>query len=186
MFIFDINFSKMKKFSVLYLVFFTLLANSCNKADQEDEYYDGLKPVYSQEGFSETVSSEAPGQITKGNKIYIKGNYVYIVESGLGVHVIDNSNPSTPNDIRFLKIDGVGDIAIRNNIMYANQKKDIIAIDIQDVMNVNVTERLEDVYNLNLDQFPLAYSGYFECIDETKGTVLAWEEAYLKNPKCRK
>lgn len=176
----------MKTIFWFFLSVSVLLVSSCNKEEDKDVFENGVKPIYSNSANFKEVSSLSPGEITKGSKIYIKGNYVYIVETGLGVHVIDNSNPSSPSDIRFLKIEGVSDIAVRNNIMYANQRKDIVAINIQDIMNIEVSKRIEDVYELDIDQFPLAYSGYFECVDETKGTVVAWEAANLKNPKCIK
>lgn len=176
----------MKSFYYIILSVGVLFVSSCNKEEQLDVYKNGLKPIYSENENFEEVSSVSPGQITKGSKIYIKDDFVYIVESGLGVHVIDNSNPNTPSDIRFLKIGGISDIAIKNNMMYANQRKDILAINIQDIMEINVSKRIEDVYDLDIDQFPLAYNGYFDCVDNTKGIVVAWEEALLKNPKCIK
>lgn len=163
-----------------------ITALSCTKDEEPLQIVTGLQPVYlSGEGI-DNITSEEPGQINQGSKIYIKSDFVYIVEHGLGVHIIDNSNPSTPSDIRFLRIAGITDVAIRNNTMYANQQNDIVAINITDVMNIAISKRIEDVYELDYDKFPIGYQGYFECVDESKGIVVAWEETTLENPKCRR
>ena len=34
------------------------------------------------------------------------------------------------------------------------------------------------------DIFPEGYSGFFECVDPTKGTVIGWSEKILLEPQC--
>lgn len=178
----------MKK--ILPFVFGLFILAGCTK-DTDDglnipDSIEGLKPIYSQTENPNTISSEAPEVITKGSKIYIKDTHVYIVENGLGVHVIENSNPSNPTDIRFIKIPGVSDVAVRNQTMYANNFADIVAIDISNLQSVSESSRLNGVFNLdeNILNLPSGYSGYFECVDESKGMVVSWEETTLTKPKC--
>jgi hypothetical protein len=32
--------------------------------------------------------------------------------------------------------------------------------------------------------FPPLYNGYFECVDESKGAIIGWEDAVLDQAKC--
>lgn len=172
----------MKK-QYLLLSLFVFLLFSCEK-DESTDTVQGLKPVYSAQAYSSLVESQAPKSITQGSKIYIKDSYVMIVEKGLGVHIINNSNPSSPSALRFIKIDGITDVAMKQNTLYANQENDIVAIDLADVMAINETARFAEAFEVDVNQFPVGYSGYFECVDNSKGIVINWEEAMLENPKC--
>jgi hypothetical protein len=62
-------------------------------------------------------------------KIYIMGNRVYLNEKGKGIHVIDNSNPLQPRNMAFINIPGNIDIAMKNNILYADMHCDLAAFD---------------------------------------------------------
>lgn len=172
-----------KVFTAIILT--SMLLFSCTKVE-ENMIVEGLKPVYISAEQAKQISSETAGIITKGSKIYIKDNMVYIVEQSLGVHIIDNSNPANPVGVRFLSVPGITDVAVRNNIMYANNVQDLIAIDISNYINIEITKRLENVYAPDSDKFPAFYSGYFECVDERNGVVIDWEQATLENPKCRR
>lgn len=170
----------------IYLIFpLFLLLFACNK-DDSSELKEGLKPVYISKEEAKIISSQSVGTITKGSKIYIKNEFVFIVEQSLGVHIINNSNPNNPVGLRFLSIPGITDVAVRNEILYANNVDDLVAIDISDIVNTQVTKRIENVYRPESEYFPASYSGYFECVDESQGVVIDWEDAMLENPKCRR
>lgn len=147
---------------------------------------EGIRPVYSQNENPNEIVAKEPSAINRGSKIYLKDDFVFIVENGLGVHVIENNNPSSPTDIRFISIPGVSDVAVRNQTMYANNIDDIVAINIANLQSVSVQSRLEGVFILdeNIFNLPTGYTGYFECVDESKGMVVSWEEDILIKPKC--
>ena len=65
-----------------------------------------------------TQSVEAAG------KIYIKGNFIYLNEVDKGIHIIDNSNPSSPTQVAFLNIPGNLDVAVRGKTLYADMYGD--------------------------------------------------------------
>lgn len=87
-----------------------------------------------------TQSVEAAG------KIYIKGNFIYLNEVDKGIHIIDNSNPSSPTQVAFLNIPGNLDVAVRGKTLYADMYGDLLAIDISDPKNVTVTKELKDFF----------------------------------------
>lgn len=143
---------------------------------------EGLRPVYSQEW--QDIRALDPRPVGKLGKIYYKDSTIYVTESGWGVHVIDNSNPYQPVRIKFLQIPGCRDVAIKGNILYADNVTDLVAIDISNLDNITLLKRVEGLYPELDQESPEAYEGYFECVDQTKGAVVGWETALLDNPQC--
>ena len=67
-----------------------------------------------------TTSSEGQNVDLKNpGKIYFKDNYIFIVEELKGIHVFDNTYPSSPVNKVFVRLPGV-DISISGYIMYAD------------------------------------------------------------------
>ncbi|MGE5521070.1 MAG: LVIVD repeat-containing protein [Candidatus Dadabacteria bacterium] len=78
------------------------------------------------------MRAETPKPISTTGKMYIKGNYIYLNEPGEGIHIIDNTTPSSPKNISFIKIPGNVDLAVKNNYLYADSYTDIVVFDISD------------------------------------------------------
>jgi hypothetical protein len=92
------------------------------------------------------VASDAPQSLVHPGKMYIKGKYLFINEVKEGIHVIDNGDPTNPKFVSFIKIPGNGDLAVRENILYADSFSDLVAINIQDPLNVKEEGRIENVF----------------------------------------
>ncbi|MDO3694584.1 hypothetical protein QVZ41_06960 [Wenyingzhuangia sp. chi5] len=76
---------------------------------------------------SSIVMSDSKAVVESG-KIYIKDDYIFVNEKNEGFHIYDNSNPSNPIKVRFLKVPGATDIAIRGNVFYLNQATDLVTL----------------------------------------------------------
>jgi hypothetical protein len=76
------------------------------------------------------VKSEAARSLASPGKIYSYGRYVFVNELYKGIHVIDNSNPAAPKNTAFISIPGNVDLAIRDNILFADAGPDLLALDI--------------------------------------------------------
>lgn len=122
---------------------------------------------------AEQVVFEEPHVLKKPGKIYFKDNYLFINEINEGIHVIDNSNPSSPTTLGFIKIRGNVDIAIRGNILFADSYIDLLSIDISDVRNPRTLQRTQDVFINNFE------------IDDSKGIPIAWETVEYVEEDCR-
>ncbi len=94
---------------------------------------------------TKSVKMEGIREIENAGKIYRNGNMLYINEKYEGVHVIDNSDPSNPKKIGFIKIIGNVDIAMEGNIMYADNAVDLITLR-YDGASVTVLDREENVF----------------------------------------
>ncbi|MBA4851576.1 LVIVD repeat-containing protein [Emticicia sp. BO119] len=93
------------------------------------------------------IASQGPQELVNLGKIYVKDNYIFINELKKGLHIIDNSNPQQPQNIAFLKIPGVIDMAVKDNILYADNYMDVVSFDITDPKNIKLTGRVKDVFN---------------------------------------
>lgn len=152
-------------------VLFMVAFSSCKK-DKCDQTitYKKYEPVYmSFEELRSSVKSETAQALKKPGKIYIKGNYIFVNEIDKGIHIIDNTNPSSPQNIAFIKIPGNVDIAAQGNTLYADSYIDLLALDISNPTNVVVTKRVE---NALPDR--VFTNGYYA--DLTKGVVTEWVE----------
>jgi hypothetical protein len=68
-----------------------------------------------------------------------KGSTIFLSEINKGIHIIDNSDPAHPVQTAFLNIPGNEDIAIKDNILYADMYTDMLAIDISNPRQVHIT-----------------------------------------------
>jgi hypothetical protein len=143
---------------------------------------EGYRPIYVSAEQIKQVTTVAPQPLRKPGKIYVKGNYLFINEQGKGIHLIDNANPASPRKLSFINIPGNVDIAVKGNLMYADNGRDFVVLDISDPTQVTIQKRIENAFPLQ--SFPPYINTYFECIDETKGVVIGWEKVKMSRPKC--
>lgn len=158
------------------LFFFALLAPTIIACeDQVFETYIANVPVYmSFEEFRSSIQNEAARDLEKPGKIYFYNNYIFINEYMEGIHIINNTNPSLPQNIGFIKIPGNVDIAIKDDILYADTYIDLVTINISDLNNISVVGRLENVFPYTLPPFDEKYR--VDQIDQSKGIVTGWEQ----------
>jgi hypothetical protein len=156
-----------------FLLFTGLILAGCK--DIYTEQYFSLEPVYqSFEDFRASVKMVGQQDLVKPGKIYTIGNYIFINENMKGVHVYNNANPASPQYTGFINIPGNVDIAVKNNIMYADSYIDLVAIDISDPTKAKEIGRVKNV-------FPYSVPPYSETkyrlgqVDDTKGIVVSWE-----------
>jgi len=173
------------KLIISLTVFCILFFFSCTNKN-EDLLVEGLKPVYIEKSTIKNIYTTAPQPLKEPGKIYIYGHLVFVNEKGRGIHIIDNSNPYNPTKLKFINIPGNYDLAIKNNFMYVDNASDLVTLNINDLDNITVENRIENVYHVYQQFYPEFHVGYFECVDTTKGFVIAWQKADLTNPKCHR
>ena len=174
---------------ISYLLSFILISSllsSCLESRFEDPDFviDGMKPVYALDDSWKTIQTIEPQEVQNLGRIYWKDHLMFLVDNSLGVHVIDNTDPNLPIPLYFLSIPGCMDISIKNQTLYADNYRDLVVIDISDLSNIIVLERLSDFYIQGQTYYPENFSGYFECVYDDIGLVLGWEFTELLNPMC--
>lgn len=154
-----------------------LLASSCFKFDSPPEFpitSEGYRPIYANADEIDKVVITTPQPLKSPGKIYIKDQFLFVNEIGRGVHIFDNKDPKNPKKIAFLQIPSNVDIAIRGDILYADNLKDLISINISKPSEAKLVHRLKDVFESQ--DYPPVTNVRFECVDSNKGVVIGWEK----------
>ena len=110
--------------------------------------YTVYTPIYAKmEEHRKAVQAEAPGNCVNTGALYIYQNYIFINEKREGIHIVDNTNPENPTPIAFLNIPGSANIAVRNNLLYADNYVDLVVLDISNPLDVKYAGRTENVFD---------------------------------------
>lgn len=160
----------------------TILFSSCDP--NKNQEVTGWKPVYLSAADMQKIDNQSPKPIVNAGKIYIKDYFLFQIETGEGIHVIDLSTPSDPKKITFIRVPGAQEISIIGNNLYTNNFNDLVILNINEIEEVKVVNRIAGTFNLLNSEIP-PETGYFECIDNSKGIVTGWQKTLLKDPQCR-
>lgn len=155
-----------------FLLLIPVLFTGC-----QDKFFEEYKiniPVYlSYEDLRNPVKQATSQELKDPGKIYFKDNYLFINENLKGIHIIDNSDPASPENIVFVEIPGNVDIAVKGNILYANSWVDLVVLDISDLNNIQEVNRITDIFPYALPTVDNDYR--ISDIEEDKGVVIDWE-----------
>jgi hypothetical protein len=146
--------------------------------DKTEEVYTVNEPVYMSYDQLRNSFKVAGGQeIIHPGKIYFKDNYIFVNEYQKGIHVVDNSNPESPQIIKFIDIPGSVDMAIKDDILYADSYVDLVAIDISNINDIREVKRIENVFPYMI---PACDNGVVESVDMAQGVVVGWNATMRK------
>jgi len=158
------------------------LFGSCVK--EEIETFDGMgkRPIYVPASSLGDIKNLPPQPIAQTGTIFLLDTLFFLMEQKKGIHVYSLQDSLNPVYLTFFNIPVVSDFTIANNRLYADSWKDLVTIDISDLYNIRVVDRKTDVFAPIL--YPPLYNGYFECVDESRGAVVGWEDVYLEKARC--
>lgn len=129
--------------ALLAMTFSACLEDKCDNL----QTYTQWNPVYKTDAEMRTPPQYKAAQPLKNTgKIYFYDKYILVNEQKQGIHVIDNSNPSNPQNVGFISIGGNVDMAVKGNYLYADNYADLITVDISTISNPRVTCRTESVF----------------------------------------
>ncbi|MDR3134236.1 MAG: hypothetical protein LBU42_09525 [Prevotellaceae bacterium] len=152
----------------------TAIFAGCNDAIKNTVTYPVNEPVYMP--FSEFRTPppvKTAQEIVNPGKICLYGDYIFINEIAKGFHIIDNSNPASPHAVGFIDLPGNIDLAINNNLLFADSYIDLVWFNIDLPAQPQASGRLEDVFPNVLPPIDNEYP--MKGIDNTKGVVVGWE-----------
>lgn len=171
----------MKSFIIrllFYPLFLLMVLSSCEDVTKQTITWVEFEPVYmSHEQFLNSVGLETSQDLKNPGKIYVYDDYLFVNEINEGIHIIDNRDPSNPQNIGFINIPANKDLAIRNGILYADSQKDLLVFDLSDLEQPELLERIEDVFNVSSEMAPGLTS---EPLDPEKGLVIDWKPVVRK------
>ncbi|MBC8152937.1 MAG: hypothetical protein H7Z72_08510 [Bacteroidetes bacterium] len=128
---------------VLSMLYLSACTDKCEETRTYRRYTSVSLTAYQ---VRQGIQAEAARPLVKPGKIYTKDGFLFINELKEGVHVIDNRNPSAPKTVAFLRVPGNGDIAVRNNVLYADSYMDLVAFDISNPSDMKFLKRVSGVF----------------------------------------
>ncbi len=150
--------------SLLVFLISVSLLPSCGDTCKQTVRYQAMEPIYiSLAEMQQSVASGPPQALQNPGKIWIYGHYLFINELYKGIHIVDNRNPAAPKPIGFVNIPANVDLAVRGQVLYADNHTNLLALNISDPQAVKLSRVLPSV-------FPARYSS-----DPNKGIVLDWK-----------
>ncbi|MGP1992250.1 LVIVD repeat-containing protein [Zobellia laminariae] len=176
----------MKKNLCLILIAAIVTFSSCSddKDDVSGEEYLVATPVTTdlKRFKEEAVEVTEPVPINESGKIYAYQDYVFVNDVNRGFHVIDNNNPVNPEAVSFIKLEGNHDISIKNDRLYADSYGDLVIMNISDINNITMVQRIEDaIYQqfwctVGFDvDWPQADFYDYGDFDASKEAIVGWE-----------
>jgi len=122
----------------------TFLLSGCFK-DNCSRTYTYYLPVYKTLGQVRAEMKSMPAKdVELPGKIYLYGNYIFLNDLNKGIHIYDNSNPSSPRNVAFINIPGNVDMAVNGNILYADSYSDLVTLDITNPLDAKAVKFTED------------------------------------------
>lgn len=133
---------------LLFAAFVSLTLSSCFKEDctRVMTYMKQIPVTATYDEIRQAPTLEAAREMDNPGKIYMNGDYIFVNERLEGLHIIDNSNPSAPQRVAFLKIPGNLDVAMKGNILYVDNYTDMLSIRLNSINSIELLHRQEDVF----------------------------------------
>ncbi len=157
---------------LLLLSIISLVLTSCE--DKRLQTYMANVPVYlSYEALRSSFDVKSGVSMEKPGKISFYDSYMFINEYQEGIHVVDLSDPTSPEIKAFIEIPGNVDMAIRNGQLFAESFVDLLVIDITNPEQPVLERRIEDLFEYVIP--PYDYDYPLDEIDEKKGVITGYD-----------
>lgn len=139
----------MKNLLLLLLFSLGITFSSCLRDEcTSHRTFVRFDPIYKTvEALRAEVGVTIGRELRHPGKIYSYGDYLLINEINEGIHIYDNSNAAAPRNITFINIPGNRDMAIKDDILYADNAIDLLAIDISNLAAPKVVKILQAVFS---------------------------------------
>ena len=124
-----------------------------------------------------SVKAMEPRALKNPGKIYHYQSYILISEKYEGVHIIDNSDLTKPQAIKFIAVPGCVDMAVKGNVLYVDNAVDLVSISIADLNDIKEIHRVKNVFPEITPPDMLEIPTEFTSANRPENTVIiAWRE----------
>jgi len=143
------KFTKHYLVALIGLVTISTSLTSCLKdVCDETRTFIQFDPIYlNYDQIRVDITAETGRELKNPGNIYVYKNFLLINELKEGVHVFDNTDPNNPTNLAFIAIPGNVDMAIQDDILFADNYMDVLSINISDPLNPILVDREQDVYD---------------------------------------
>jgi hypothetical protein len=139
----------MKTIKFLFALSFLTLFTSCSSDDTSEKVKFAVPVVKSLATLRSNVSVSGAKQTSSDGKIYVADNYLFYIAKEEGVHIYNNQNPASPVNTAFINLEGVHDIAVKGNYLYADNFVDLLVFDVSNIANITLVKTVENAIQFN-------------------------------------
>ncbi|NRD23785.1 hypothetical protein HNV10_11060 [Winogradskyella litoriviva] len=148
---------KNKILPLVLVVILCLQLTNCNTDDDNNELIDPVAVtvpvVKSKTEVRNSIAIMSAQPTNSDGKIYVYDDFLFYIAQNSGIHVFNNQNPVSPQNIAFIQLEGVHDISIKNDILYADNFMDLVVFDISNITDIQIVNVEEDMLLFN-PEFP--------------------------------
>lgn len=139
----------MKTLKLLLFLFAATFFISCNEDDASstDTAKFAVPVIKSVQELRTSISVTGPKQTNSDGKIYIAQNLLFYIAQESGIHIFDNSNPTSPQNIAFINLGGVHDISVKGNYLFADNFMDLVVFDLSNITSITQVQTVENVFD---------------------------------------
>lgn len=175
------------KNKILPLVLVVLLGLQLTSCDSDDDGLGLTDPVavtvpviMSKTEMRNSISVESAQSTNSDGKIYVYNDLLFYIAQNSGIHIFDNQNPASPQNLVFIQLEGVHDISVKDNILYADNFMDLVVFDISNISNIQLLNIEEDMLTFYA-AFPddSLYFQYNQSLEEDE-FISAYETVYME------
>lgn len=188
---------KSKILPLVLVAIMCLQLTNCNTDDVSNELLDPVAvtvPVIkSKSEIRNSIQVKAAQPTNSDGKIYVYNDLLFYIAQNSGIHIFNNQNPENPQNIIFIQLEGVHDISVKNDILYADNFMDLVVFDISNVSDIQLVNVEEDmllyyatfpedslyyqsnIYTSNEDEFVAEYTTiYMERTEVENNPEMFW------------
>jgi hypothetical protein len=154
---------------------------SCDNDDSNSEKVQFAVPtIKSLSQIRANVSVTGAKATSSDGKIYVSENYLFYIAQEEGVHIYNNQNPASPVNTAFINLEGVHDIAIKGNYLYADNFVDLLVFDISNINNITLVQTVENSISF-FPTYPSEAEYYDYTVNPVEGEIITGFKLKLKN-----
>ncbi|TFH39252.1 MAG: hypothetical protein E4G95_01605 [Bacteroidia bacterium] len=162
---------KTKIVPISAIIVLVLILFSCEETTYRE--YKGYKPEYmTYEDLRKSVKVTQDVPLVNPGKIYFKDDFIFIVEEMEGIHIFNNSDPSSPAQVSYVEVPGAIDITISGYYLYVDSYVDLVVLNIENPLEPFEEARVKDVLPYIVPPYDNDYPAAW--VDSEKGIVTGW------------
>ena len=123
------------------------LFSACSFTYETEEALFAVPEIKSLAEIRSGITIESAQPTNSDGKIYVTQNYLFYIAQESGIHIFNNTNPVNPQNIAFINLPGVHDIAVKGNYLYADNYIDLVVFDISSISTITLVQTVENAFD---------------------------------------
>jgi hypothetical protein len=134
----------MKPLPIVLTLALMILTSTYYPWDHEETEYSPV--LLSRSDLPKSVFFQEAREFSRPGKLQVYNHVIFVVEKYQGIHVIDNTDPASPINSGFIHIPGCISLAVKNNVLFADNAIDLISVYISQFPVIKEMDRFQDVF----------------------------------------